>query len=110
MIEDWMWNKYRFEGKGYEILNGDTLTNESLFLEDFDGVVGYSVIVNGSGPYTFGLKDTAQRDYVFVNEDHDFPAIIQYHRDKDSTITLSLMKLSTPDNAEVSYQLKRRAR
>ncbi|MEQ9186390.1 MAG: hypothetical protein RLP15_01565, partial [Cryomorphaceae bacterium] len=45
LIEQWKWNKSRFEGIAFEIKDGDTLLTEHLFLEEFNGIPGYVAIV-----------------------------------------------------------------
>ena len=110
IIERWKWNKHRFEGVSYNIMDGDTLVSEQLYLCDFDGAPGYVIKVNGRGPYLFGVSDQSETSYDFRNEDHDFPSIIRYSRDSDSSLTVSLMSRETPDVANISYQLRRVSR
>jgi hypothetical protein len=107
VMEQWKWNKFRFEGHGYNVIDGDTVMHELLFLEDFGGYVAYSAVVNGKGPYTFGLKSSSDGVYEFSNEDHDFPSIIRYGRDSDNSLTVSLLSQSSPFEGNVSFQLKR---
>ena len=53
------------------------------------------------------LKGKEDGVYEFQNEEHDFPSIIRYRYDSDSSITISLMSKESPNEANLSYQLKR---
>jgi len=107
LIEQWIWNKTRFEGQAFEIKGGDTLLVEDLFLDEYNGIPGYAAIVNGDGPFMFAFKGEKDGVYEFQNEEHDFPSIIRYRYDSDSSITISLMSKESPNEANLSYQLKR---
>lgn len=108
LIEQWKWSNHRFEGKGYEILEGDTVTAESMYLQDFDGHIAYIVTVGGGGPFMFSYepKDVS---YRFRNPEHDFPSLIEYAPKADSAIQIHLYALGESEPA-ISYVLNRATR
>lgn len=107
IVEHWMWDKHRFEGTGYHIDDGDTVFKEFLFLEEYNGVAGFTIVFGESGPYTFALKQSDGQVFVFQNQDHDFPSEIIYRLDSDSALTITLIGNGNPIKEEQSYQLLR---
>lgn len=108
LVEHWMWNKYRYEGFGYEINNsGDTTFREQLFLEEYAGVPSYVAVIPGQGPTLFAGQAGTDNDWLFINGEHDFPSRIRYRLDADSTISISLMSRIEPLRPALSYQLNR---
>jgi hypothetical protein len=108
LVERWMWNKNRFEGSGFEIDGVDTLFSEKIFLESFDGTDAYIAIMNSGRMTSFQSVQVDSVTWRFENPDHNFPSIIQYTQESDSTITVSLFaRGETAFRGEHSYQLKR---
>ena len=106
-VENWMWNKHRFEGIGYHLKDGDTVFREFLFLEQYETQIGYSAVFGDNGPFTFPLSHSDGQVFVFQNEDHDFPSQVIYRLDSDSSITITLIGNGNPSKEEQSYQLVR---
>jgi hypothetical protein len=107
VVEHWMWNKHRFEGFGYHVSEGDTVFKEYLFLEEYQGIPGFTAVYGDNGPYTFAMKHSDGQVFVFQNEDHDFPSKIIYQLDSDSALTITLIGNGNPSKEEQSYQLLR---
>ncbi|MEQ9188601.1 MAG: hypothetical protein RLP15_12770, partial [Cryomorphaceae bacterium] len=64
-------------------------------------------IVNGNGPFMFAFKSQKNRMVEFQNEEHDFPSIVRYQKDSDTSMTITLVSNEIPKPSIVSYQLKR---
>lgn len=107
LFESWKWNKYRFEGYAYELQGDDTLFKEHLFLEDFEGRPSYIVVIKDREPLLFHRVPGKENELIFQNQEHDFPSVIKYSHEADTTLTVSLMTREKPTEAEISYQLKR---
>ena len=107
MMEQSTWNKTRFEGRGFEIDQGDTLFSERLYLQSFDGAYAYIAYLPKHGLTLFNARKETETHWIFENQDHDFPAAIHYKLESDSTITVSLLAKGEPFRGEHSYQLKR---
>ena len=108
MIERWQWNKDAYTGEAFEIdANGDTLFSERLYLRSFQGVNGYLALLPNQQLTLFSGIKADENIWEFKNEDHDFPSLIQYHLEGDSTITVTLLAKGEPMSGEFSYQLRR---
>lgn len=107
MLESWKWNKHRFEGFACEMNGDDTVFYEHLFLEEFEGRPCYIVVIEDREPVLFHRVPGNTNELVFRNSEHDFPSIIQYKREEDTSISVSLMTRDKPEEAEISYQLRR---
>lgn len=107
LMEQWKWNKTRYEGHGYEIEHGDTVFSERLYLQSFDGSYAYIAYLPKFGLTLFNARKEADGYWVFENKDHDFPSQIHYKADEDRSITISLFAKGEPFRGEHSYQLER---
>jgi hypothetical protein len=110
MVEQWKWNKSRFEGHAFSIMNGDTVDSELLFLESYGNKAGYTVVVNGEGPFTFALTKESAEEYEFMNPDHDFPSLIRYTVKSDTALSIDLFPKDNSSLPSLSYTLKRTVR
>lgn len=107
LIERWKWNKYRYEGVGFELSGEDTLFREQLYIEDFGGQVGYVVVLPERPTRLFAPVAADSGRWVFENKEHDFPAQIIYATEGDSALTVSLLARDGAFRGEHSYQLRR---
>lgn len=108
MVEQWRWEKSRFEGAGFEISNTDTLFSEKLFLESFGNTDAYIAVMSSEKITSFQSTQVDSVTWRFENKDHNFPSIIQYSLEDDSALTVSLFaRGETAFRGEHSYQLKR---
>ena len=107
VVEQWKWNKHRFEGHAYSILHGDTVDTELLFLQSFGNKAGYTVVVNGEGPFTFYLSKESPLVYEFVNPDHDFPSVIRYSVEGDTALGIDLFPRDNASTPALTYTLQR---
>lgn len=110
IVEQWKWNKFRFEGHSYSIANGDTVDSELLFLQNFGSRAGYTVVVNDQGPFTFSLTKENPLECEFVNTDHDFPSLIRYTVLGDTALGIDLLPNDKVKETSLSYRLKRSVR
>lgn len=105
--ENWKWEKYRFEGIGLEIVNGDTVFKEKLFIENFDSKPAYIVVLDDHNPMLFHqIKDTSGK-LIFVNDYNDFPDRIEYQQDSDTSMTITLLAKDHANNGQISYKMRR---
>ena len=72
-----------FEGRMFDVVDGDTIKREKLWLESRDGKIIYSAIVYGYNDdrriYFDNTLKTIDRTR-FENNNHDFPTMIQYKK------------------------------
>lgn len=105
VIEQWSWEKHRFEGTSIEIEKGDTVLNETLFLEEHAGHSSYIAVLTERDPILFsGSHNISSNKWVFQNPEHDFPAQLVYQLLGDSALNISV---HGPDGNGFSYQLVR---
>jgi hypothetical protein len=80
-----IWNSYHdsaYTGIGFMLVKGDTLFSEIISLEARNGELYYIPTVSGQNngiPVLFKLTSHANGEYVFENEEHDFPQRIIYN-------------------------------
>jgi hypothetical protein len=110
VIEYWKWNKFRFEGKGFRTLDGDTTTTESLFISNYDGVIGYTALINHERLYSFQKISSQNDSLIFVNNQNDFPKKITYALIQDDVLLIELEGEVGPKKVKVDYTLKREER
>ena len=109
VIEEWKWNRFRFEGNGYRIDQGDTTTKEFLVISSFGAHNAYIITLNDKNTYAFQEVETVNKQVHFANPDHDFPAHISYTLQQDSILEIDL-RGNTEGMEGVNYQLKRQRR
>jgi len=110
LIEQWKWNKYRFEGHAYSITNGDTVDSEELFLQNYGDKAGYTVVINDEGPYTFSLTQETPLECEFENVDYDFPSVIRYTVYGDIALGIELLPRDNSKLTSLSNKLKHTVR
>lgn len=67
--------------KGYVVVGTDTVSAETIRLEQKNGSVYYIPTVSGQNedqPVVFTLTSASDREWVFENPEHDFPQKITY--------------------------------
>lgn len=70
----------QYEGIGYTLAQGDTLSKEHMKLQQIDGQ--WTLIVktaDDTEPVEFKMTELKEYSFVCVNEAHDFPTHIVYH-------------------------------
>ena len=81
------WNRvsdHTFEGRGFKVQEGDTVTTEVLRLVKMgDGVYFISMVAHNLRPVSFKLVKLAGTIAVFENLEHDFPQRIVYSLEGD---------------------------
>lgn len=84
-FESWKTGSNRLEGSGGEIVKGDTVFKETLFILKKKGHWNYVAEVGKQVAVEFPLKQVLNNIYTFENKKHDFPQQIIYTRiDKDN--------------------------
>ncbi|HMR42878.1 MAG TPA: DUF6265 family protein [Saprospiraceae bacterium] len=82
IFESWeMQNASLYTGKSYFIKGADTLSSESIRLEEKSGDIFYIPTVskqNDGKPVSFKLTSKSENQLVFENPEHDFPQKITY--------------------------------
>lgn len=89
ICEEWkLINKDYLQSRGYYVKGNDTITNETVALENKTGGIFYTSTVanqNDKKPIAFKLTSSANGKFVFENPEHDFPKRIVYELiNKDS--------------------------
>jgi hypothetical protein len=77
-FESWRVGSNRLEGSGGEIVKGDTVFKETLFLIKKKGHWNYVAEVGNQAPVEFSLAQVLEHRYKFENKKHDFPQRIIY--------------------------------
>lgn len=90
MVEQWKWNRHRFEGVGYEIWGDDTIFSQEIFLEPHGGFSSYVAVIPGQLPVMFSGHHRGN-SWIFINAEHDFPSRVVYVPEGDSLITVSIV-------------------
>ena len=73
-----------FEGRGYQVKEGDTVTTEVLRLVKMgEGVYFISMVAHNLRPISFKLVQLDGTVAVFENSEHDFPQRIVYSLEGD---------------------------
>jgi hypothetical protein len=77
-FEQWKAGSQQLEGSGGEIVKGDTVFKETLFLLKKKGHWNYVAEVGKQEPVEFPLIQVLEHRYKFENKKHDFPQRIIY--------------------------------
>lgn len=107
VIEYWKWDKYRFEGKGFRIEEGDTTTTESLFISNYDGVIGYTALINNERLFSFQKIQSQNDSLIFINNQNDFPKKLTYVLVTNNVLLIQLEGEIGPKPIKVEYKLNR---
>lgn len=76
--ENWKQVNDRLIGKGCLLQGKDTLFSENLLVEIVNDKLVYIADVPGQNPTLFYCKSHNFDEWLFVNEEHDFPKTILY--------------------------------
>jgi len=107
--EVWQRAGNRMTGAGY-MHSGNTFSKtEDLAIIIKDSTLTYHAIVfdqNAGREIDFYLKDFTDTSLVFVNVDHDFPNIIGYYFENDTSMVVKVRSISDT-NAGFEFRLKK---
>lgn len=82
IYEEWrVLNENTLSGWSYKVWSKDTVTLETILLQQVDTSVYYIPIVedqNNKQPVKFKLKNFSENTFTFENNEHDFPQRIIY--------------------------------
>jgi len=103
-------NDSLFSGQSYFIKGSDTLSRETISLQQQDTTVFYIPLVEGQNdnkPVYFKLTFSDSTHAVFENPGHDFPQKISYElRDSDSLIA-TISGIQEGKRRIISFPMKR---
>jgi hypothetical protein len=110
VIETWKWQHDRFEGEGYRINDGDTTSSELLFIDSYGSAVGYSALLNHTELWSFQADPAQENRLVVRNKRNDFPKMISYVLESDSSVVITLEGEMRGSAVSTSYTMKRKGR
>jgi len=106
VIEQWTKaNDSLLLGKGFLVVDKDTVPQETVELRYSNGVITYTPSVreqNSGLPVTFTLVSVTDGKYVFENREHDFPQVISYQVG-DRTLRASIGGSTKEGYQEIPY-------
>lgn len=77
-------NQSKYEGIGFTLSKGDTLSKEHMRLEQVNGLWSLAVKTGDNQEETaFKVAELTKESFVCINETHDFPTHITYNIDGD---------------------------
>ena len=91
VYEEWiMESETELTGKSYSINNGEQDIGEVLFLKKYAGTWAYVAIPEGQNITLFRLVNYSSNEFVFENEEHDFPQRIIYEFSDDDKLSVAI--------------------
>ena len=91
VYEEWiMESETELTGKSYSINNGEQDIGEVLFLKKYAGTWAYVAIPKGQNITLFRLVNYSSNEFVFENEEHDFPQRIIYEFSDDDKLSVAI--------------------
>lgn len=91
VYEEWiMESETELTGKSYSINNGEQDIGEVLFLKKYAGTWAYVAIPEGQNITLFKLINYSSNEFVFENEEHDFPQRIIYEFSDDDKLSVAI--------------------
>ena len=107
------WKKYddsTYIGRSYSIVGVDTVSSETIQLEERNGEVLYIPTVQGQNdnqPVSFRLTLSEPGKIVFENADHDFPQKITYQLVSSDSIVAEISGLIDGKHRAQVFPMKR---
>ncbi len=86
-------NDSLFQGNGFGLKDLDTIFKESLRIMLIDGEIYYVPTVSGQNdnqPVLFKVIEVAENSFVSENKSHDYPQIIRYKLETQSSLLATL--------------------
>jgi len=99
-----------YSGASYFISGKDTLSAETVSLEEREGELLYIPMVrdqNEGKPVTFRLTSSAEETYIFENPGHDFPQKISYRQLSADSLLAEVSGLVKGSERKEEFPMKR---
>ena len=91
VYEEWkIENETELTGKSYTIKNGLQYIDEVLYIKKFADIWAYVAIPEGQNITLFKLINYSSNEFVFENEEHDFPQRIIYEFSDDDKLSVAI--------------------
>ena len=105
--EDWQNENEKIIGSGYRIKEGKKFDGEKLLLMNIHGYISYIAVVGKQQPILFALVESGDSNYVFENEEHDFPQQIIYQFINNNFIKVFVKGILKGESVKDEYNLTR---
>ncbi len=110
-IEVWsIQNDSVYAGKSYFVSGSDTLSSETITLEQTGAELNYIPVVknqNQGRPVQFKLTHTDKDLWVFENPSHDFPTVIKYRRIGQDSLLAEISGIQNGKQDLMQFAMKR---
>lgn len=110
VIETWKWQRYRFEGEGFRIDDGDTTSTERLYISAYGPAIGYTALLNEEEFLSFQADNAVDNKLIVRNKRNDFPKMISYELTSDSSLLITLEGEMRGTPVSTSYSMQRKSR
>lgn len=99
-------NDSLMQGLGFTLNGTDTVFSEKLLIERRGDSVYYGAYIENNGHFVYFVLDDADKtSWSFRNAEHDYPNIIEYEFENDTTLEVFTSNLQ--GNKKISFSLKR---
>jgi hypothetical protein len=108
-----VWKKYNdstYLGRSYSIQKGDTVSSESIRLEEQGEEIHYIPTVQGQNndlPVTFKLISLDSKELIFENQSHDFPQRISYRQVSPDSLVAEISGLVKGEYQAMQFPMRR---
>lgn len=110
-IEVWtIQNDSVYAGKSFFVSGSDTLSSETITLEQTGAELNYIPVVKNQNlgkPVKFKLTDTDKDLWVFENPAHDFPTVIKYRRIGQDSLLAEISGMQNGKEEVMQFAMKR---
>jgi hypothetical protein len=103
-------NDSTYAGKSYFISSNDTLSYESIRLEQHGKKLFYIPTVKGqnnSQPIAFALTSSTSKQLVFENSKHDFPQLISYTQSNKTSLVAEISGVVNGKKKSQSFPMQK---
>jgi len=102
IYEEWIVsNGTELTGKSFSVVEGEEIVSEILYLKKFGEQWAYVAVPEGQNIALFALIEYTPKQFIFENEEHDFPQRINYEFHKGGKLTATVEGL-------INGEIKRR--
>ncbi|MES2589627.1 MAG: DUF6265 family protein [Bacteroidota bacterium] len=98
-------------GVSFSILKNDTISFESISIQEIDSKLYYIPLVKGQNdnkPVKFELQSSTEKQVVFVNLKHDFPQKITYNKITKDSLYAEIQGKIQGKERTIGFPLKRK--
>jgi hypothetical protein len=106
--EEWeLINENEIVGIGFSIEEGDSVLSEQLYLKKFADVWAYVAIPANQKITLFALKEYSENNFIFENEEHNYPQRIIYEFISDGKLKAVIEGLLDGELMRREFNFKR---